>query len=708
MKHILICQHGGSRNHGCEALARTVIDSIARLPERYQVTLYSYDVAQDRHYLADLSEVNLTGLNGLPGRFSPYNLGYHAKRVLGKPASKLPLGDDFMALVARSELVIAIGGDNYCYNMGQGYYMLDRMVKRAGKKYMLLGASIEPDDLQKGLAAHLGIFDRVTVRESISYAAMQRAGMDNIRYVPDSAFLLERCDDAPLPQGLDLSRAVGINLSPLLIQNEQSANLAIENFVTLIDWILRNTDLQIALVPHVVWNDNDDRKALAQLRARFPGEGRIFTIDDAPARTLKGVIGRLRLFVGARTHSTIAAYSSGVPTLALGYSVKARGIAQDLFGTVDGYVVPVQQLRTRTQVCEAFCALLAREDEVRAHLAQVLPDYRAKARTITDEIAAVLEAPPQKRCRAAFAAAAKAHDVLQKTSSGGVFALLAERVIGEGGVVFGAALDANLQLRHRAARTMQELVPLLGSKYLQSALGDTIEQAQHALAQGQSVLFCGTGCQTAQARKALGEHPKLVLCDVVCHGTVPQALFDQYVAEVALTHGAAVQHVSFKDKRAGWQTPTFVITLADGREIATPSGQDPYMQLYLQNLTLRSACYQCRCKGKGAHSDLTLGDFWGIRHFVPDFDYQAGASLVLAHTEVGERAYAAIAAHLHSVAVDPIGTEQYNPCLVRPSIAHPAVQTCLQQLRGETFAQVAARYRVKPSAKQRIISLLRR
>ena len=129
-----------------------------------------------------------------------------------------------------------------------------------------------------------------------------------------------------------------------------------------------HSKLQIALIPHVVWEQNDDRKPIHELFERFKGTGRVVEIGDGTCEELKGYIARCRLFVGARTHATIAAYSSLVPTLVVGYSVKARGIAKDLFGTEAHYVIPVQSLSRAED-----------EEPVREHLKEIMPAYKDRA-----------------------------------------------------------------------------------------------------------------------------------------------------------------------------------------------------------------------------------------------------------------------------------------------------------------------------------------
>ena len=113
---ILVCQHGGSGNHGCEALARTTEKLLREAYPDADITLYSYRPGDDEKYLSD-SSMTLTGIRKLPGRFSVYNLLYHVKKRLfgADKASKIPITGEFRQLLKKSDLVVAIGGENYCY-----------------------------------------------------------------------------------------------------------------------------------------------------------------------------------------------------------------------------------------------------------------------------------------------------------------------------------------------------------------------------------------------------------------------------------------------------------------------------------------------------------------------------------------------------------------------------------------------------------------
>ena len=260
---------------------------------------------------------------------------------------------------------------------------------------MLLGCSIEPELLgRQEIMKDLSAYHTIIARESITYNALKQAfygtgeedaqkaqvtsGIPYILCYPDPAFKL-KAKELPLPEGFVEGNTVGINISPMVQDNEEKGGITIECYRELIRYIIEKTDMQIALIPHVIWQNNDDRKPIRQLYGDFKASGRVVEIGDGSCEELKGYIGRCSLFVGARTHATIAAYSSCVPTLVVGYSVKARGIARDLFGTDDHYVIPVQSLRQREDLVKGFRWLLERKDEMRDRLLRVMPEYQKEA-----------------------------------------------------------------------------------------------------------------------------------------------------------------------------------------------------------------------------------------------------------------------------------------------------------------------------------------
>lgn len=255
------------------------------------------------------------------------------------------------------------------------------MFNSQGAKTVLLGCSIEPELLaEPDIIDDMRRYSSIIARESITWQALQDAGLkDNTYLVPDPAFLLETIKK-PLPENFTEGGMVGLNVSPLVVENEAVPGITMENYRALIRHILDTTQMNVALIPHVVWKNNDDRTVLKRLYEDFKETGRIVLIEDCGCEELKGYIARCRFFIGARTHATIAAYSSLVPTLVVGYSVKARGIAKDLFGTWEDYVLPVQSLRQEGELIEGFEWLKNQEQFVKTRLEKVMPAYLERAR----------------------------------------------------------------------------------------------------------------------------------------------------------------------------------------------------------------------------------------------------------------------------------------------------------------------------------------
>lgn len=392
MKNIVLYQHGGSGNHGCEALVRTVAD-LARAKTNAHVTLCSYAPAEDTQYGVRDAMDAMVHQPSVLRRWSPRWIAYQIdRRTFRSQAVQNALLSEKITLQQskHADLVIAVGGDNYCYHKGVQFWPTDRMLAKQNRNLLLWGCSIEPRDLTPDFVAALSNFSHILVRESLSADALIAKGLgDRVQLIPDPAFTLPT-EMRPYPAGFDPANAVGINVSPMIISNEQSSGMTLRNYENLVEHILTNTDLSVALIPHVVWETNDDRKPLATLYAKYQNNPRVVLREDANCHVLKGDIARLKMFVGARTHSTIAAYSSCVPTLVVGYSIKAQGIAKDLFGQVDDYVLPVQDLKQPNDLVAAFCKFHDRADADRAHLQAIMPAYQAKSASASDVVAGIL------------------------------------------------------------------------------------------------------------------------------------------------------------------------------------------------------------------------------------------------------------------------------------------------------------------------------
>jgi polysaccharide pyruvyl transferase WcaK-like protein len=378
-KKLVMYMHAGSGNHGCEAIVNSVCHMI-----KEPVTLVSYQGGEDGKYsLKNLCEIRSER------RFEEHRAAhvlYYLYRKLtgdGESLIRYRYGDIFKKKEAG--LAVSIGGDNYCYDsMIHDLRLANRAFCQKEVKTVLLGCSIEPELLQrKEIAEDLMHYHTIIARESITFAALQKAAAvwekkPDLFCFPDPAFTLGK-KELPLPEGFLPGNTVGINVSPMIQEKESSTGITMENYGALLAYIIEHTDMQIALIPHVVWEKNDDRKPLHDLYEQFRGTGRVLEIQDGTCEELKGFISRCRFFIAARTHASIAAYSSLVPTLVAGYSVKARGIARDLFGTEENFVLPVQSLKEPEDLVKGFVWLFDHEEEIKESLEKVMPSYREKA-----------------------------------------------------------------------------------------------------------------------------------------------------------------------------------------------------------------------------------------------------------------------------------------------------------------------------------------
>ncbi|SCJ25465.1 polysaccharide pyruvyl transferase CsaB [uncultured Clostridium sp.] len=371
---IYLYAHAGSGNHGCEAIVRATVKMLES-----PAVLATTAPEEDRRYGV---EEAVTLLPDTPRQLGAVERLRHAVhfKLRHDDAVYIRLAhQDFFQSVHPGDICLSIGGDNYCYGGTDILGIYRRELQRRGAKTVLWGCSVEPSLLQDpAIAEDMRGYDLITARESITYQGLLEAGIrENVVLCADPAFQLDRVD-LPLPEGFSPGNTVGINVSPLAA-SYGSGDLVVENYAALVALILNETGMQVALIPHVEKSGNEDRASLLTLYDRFRGTGRVLLVGDHNCMELKGFIGRCRFFVGARTHATIAAYSSCVPTLAAGYSVKARGIARDLFGTEEHYVVPVQGMDRRDDLARAFRWMLEHEEAIRIRLQETMPEYRARS-----------------------------------------------------------------------------------------------------------------------------------------------------------------------------------------------------------------------------------------------------------------------------------------------------------------------------------------
>lgn len=292
-------------------------------------------------------------------------------------------------------------------------------------------------------------------------------------------------------------------------------------------------------------------------------------------------------------------------------------------------------------------------------------------------------------------------------SSGGLFPLLANSVLSEGGVVYGVAFDEDWKkVRHIRVTAPTELPRLFGAKYLQSETGSTFCQVRQDLVAGKRVLFAGTPCQTAGLKAYLGrDWTELLLVDVICHGTPSQRVWAAYLTELEARYGARAENVSFRDKRGGWKDYRLSVRFSNGEEYLGRQVADAYLRGFISDLFLRESCHQCRFKGERIQSDLTLGDFWGIDHVLPEMNDELGISLVIIRSDRGEAALKACSDRLRTQRIDLRQAVSHNPAAVRSSGMHKERETFFRQLDNTSVSCLVERFRPL-SGKERLRLLI--
>ena len=275
---------------------------------------------------------------------------------------------------------------------------------------------------------------------------------------------------------------------------------------------------------------------------------------------------------------------------------------------------------------------------------------------------------------AVYAAVSRDRDVLQESSSGGIFTALANAVLDKGGVVFGAAWTDDLSVAHTGVSDTASLGKLRGSKYVQSATGDSFRQVKRLLRDGVCVCYSGTPCQIAGLKAYLGaDFENLLTVDIICHGVPSGKMLRDDLSYVSGGKLAQIREIRFRDKHFGWGTKGSVT--CGGARIKYDAGTSPYYFYFLQGEVYRESCYRCRFPSEGRQGDITLGDYWGVREEtirqMGNIDPDLGVSCILVNSEKGKKWLAAVEDTLSIVPSDRKSVEKRNKQLTAPSVPLP-------------------------------------
>ncbi len=250
-------------------------------------------------------------------------------------------------------------------------------------------------------------------------------------------------------------------------------------------------------------------------------------------------------------------------------------------------------------------------------------------------------------CAKAYACYNTNEEVRKKSSSGGIFTLIAEKIIDMGGVVFGAAFDDEFNVVHKYVDNRDDLDELRGSKYVQSTIGSAYVDTKRLLDAGRMVLFTGTPCQIDGLLNFLGKkYDNLYTQDLICHGVASPNVWRKYMEYMKKSENSKIKNVYFRNKKFGWKNFCMQLEFENNVIYTRKHGEDLFVKSFLKNLILRQTCYACRSKTLNRNSDITLADFWGIEYVVPDMNDDKGTSLIMVNSSKGQRLFRRIVGNI--------------------------------------------------------------
>lgn len=299
--------------------------------------------------------------------------------------------------------------------------------------------------------------------------------------------------------------------------------------------------------------------------------------------------------------------------------------------------------------------------------------------------------------------------IVAASTSGGMFTPISRWVTEQGGVIFGVGFGNDWSIRHKMAESLESAGEFRGSKYVQSYLGDTFENVKKKLEEGRFVCFSGTPCQAAGLKAYLKkDYERLIIVDVVCHGTPSPKLWKKYVNYQEKKNRSRLKSVNFRAKTYGYHSGSMELEFMNGKKYKGSARTDYMLKSFFKEISSRPSCYSCAFKTVSRESDLTLFDAWHVSALVPGLkDDDRGYTNVLVHTEKGHRLLDAIQDQLEMYPADVARMIELDGIMVKNSAKqHPKRDAFMNELNDLPISELVQKF-LPISKKDRVIERMK-
>lgn len=293
--------------------------------------------------------------------------------------------------------------------------------------------------------------------------------------------------------------------------------------------------------------------------------------------------------------------------------------------------------------------------------------------------------------------------IRSESSSGGVFSVLAEKTLENGGIVFGAAMSDDMRsVNHIFVNNADHMYKLRGSKYIQSDIADTYRTVRKYLDKNVEVLFSGTPCQVEGLLSFLGKDYENLFCvDFICHGVPSVKVWNKYVDFIEGKHKSKTKSVSFRSKMYGWHTYSVLFSFENETQYVNKFDENLFIKAFLSDVCLRPSCYECKVKKIHRKSDITLADFWGAEKILPEIDDDKGISLIFTHSEKSKNVLGLIKNKIRADEMDIELVLKYNTSMIKSAPMNKNRKYFFKNLEKKNFDILVNKY-AKPTLYRRI------